>query len=88
MSSEQQGRVELVGKPGCHLCDAAREVVQRVCGDAYAERSILDDPALHERFWERIPVVLVDGVVVDYWHVDEDRLRGALAQRPPAAPGA
>jgi Glutaredoxin-like domain (DUF836) len=75
-------RVQLVGKPGCHLCDDARVVVQQVTaelGEAYEERSILDDAGLHERFWERIPVVIVDGVVTDYWHVDPARLRVALA---------
>ena len=75
-------RAVLVGKPGCHPCDDARAVVARVAGELgepWAELSILDDPALHERYWERIPVVLVDDVVVDQWHVDEQRLRRALS---------
>ena len=74
-------RVLLIGKPGCHLCDEAREVVARVTadlGEAYEERSILDDPALNERYWEQIPVVLVDGAQHDFWRVDETRLRAAL----------
>jgi len=77
-------RVQLIGKPGCHLCDDARAVVERVTaelGEAFEERSILDDPALHEQFWERIPVVLVDGVVTDYWRVDPGRLRAVLGGR-------
>jgi hypothetical protein len=47
-------RVTLVGKPGCHLCDDARAVVAAVTaelGETYEEVSILDDPALHERYW-------------------------------------
>ncbi len=75
-------RVRLVGKPGCHLCDQARIVIQRVCADldvAWAEASILDDPALADLYWEQIPVTLVDGAVVGVWHVDEARLRAALA---------
>ena len=74
-------RVTLIGKPGCHLCDEAREVVARVTaelGEAFEERSILDDPALHERYWEQIPVTLVDGKQHDFWRVSEDRLRAAL----------
>jgi glutaredoxin len=74
-------RVTLVGKPGCHLCEDARAVVERVTGElgvAYEERSILDDPALHEAHWERIPVTLVDGRVHDYFRVDPQRLRRAL----------
>ena len=74
-------RVTLIGKPGCHLCDDAREVVARVTaelGESYEERSILDDPALHDRYWEQIPVTLVDGAPHDFWRVSEDRLRAAL----------
>lgn len=71
----------LVGKPGCHLCDDARTVVAAVCADTgvqWAEISILDDPELADRYAEQIPVVLVDGVVHDFWRVDAGRLREAL----------
>ena len=74
-------RVTLIGKPGCHLCDDAREVVARVTaelGESFEERSILDDPALHDRYWEQIPVTLVDGAPHDFWRVSESRLRAAL----------
>jgi len=74
-------RVTLIGKPGCHLCDEAREVVARVTaelGEAFEERNILDDPALNERYWEQIPVTLVDGAPHDFWRVSEARLRAAL----------
>ena len=74
-------RVTLYGRPGCHLCDDARAVVERVCaelGESYEEISILDDPALLERYAEEIPVTLVDGRQVYFWRVDEDRLRVAL----------
>ena len=75
-------RVTLYSKPGCHLCDDAREVVERVCaelGESYEELSILDDPALLERYGEEIPVTLVDGRQHDFWRVDDARLRAALA---------
>jgi Glutaredoxin-like domain (DUF836) len=78
-------RVTLYSKPGCHLCDVARAVVERVCadlGESYDELSILDDPALQERYGEEIPVTLVDGRQHDFWRVDEGRLRAALAARP------
>jgi glutaredoxin len=74
-------RVTLYGKPGCHLCDDARTVVERVCADLgvdWVEQSILDDPALQERYAEEIPVVLVDGRQHTFWRVDEARLRAAL----------
>lgn len=74
-------RVVLVGKPGCHLCDEARVVIARVCAAravAWEEVSILDDPALADRYWEQIPVTLVDGEVLDVWRVDPGRLAAAL----------
>jgi hypothetical protein len=76
-----QIRVTLIGKPGCHLCDEAREVVAAVAaevGVGWEELSILDDPALQERYAEQIPVTLVDGHPHDFWRVSADRLRAAL----------
>jgi hypothetical protein len=77
-------RVTLIGKPDCHLCEDARAVVAAVCaetGEQFVELSILDDPELADLYWEQIPVTLVDGVQHDYWRVDPDRLRAALAGR-------
>lgn len=77
----------LIGKPDCHLCDVAGEVVERVIADlpdAAADRieiveaSIADDPALYELWWEKIPVLLVDGALHAHWRVAPDRLRAAL----------
>ena len=79
------GRVTLYSKPGCHLCDDARAVIERVCadlGESYDEISILDDPALLERYAEEIPVTLVDGKQHDFWRVSEERLRAALGRSP------
>ena len=76
-------RVLLYSKPGCHLCDDARVVVEQVCaelGESFEEVSILDDPALVERFGEEIPVTFVDGRQHDFWRVDPARLRAALAR--------
>jgi len=74
--------VTLIGKPGCHLCDDARAVIQDVLkefGDiAFVERSILDDPELRDAYAEEIPVVLIDGAQHTYWRVDPGRLRAAL----------
>ena len=78
-------RVTLIGKPGCHLCDDARQAIAAVCadtGDAWQELSIADDPALYDEYWDRIPVVLVDGRPHDFWRVDQQRLRTALTKVP------
>jgi glutaredoxin len=75
-------RVTLYSRPGCHLCDDARAVIDEVCrelGEAYVEVSIDDDPELQRRFAEEIPVTFVDGRQHDFWRVDPARLRRALA---------
>ena len=77
-------RITLVGRPGCHLCDDAREVVRRVADDTgvgWVELSVDDDSDLLARYSEQVPVVLVDGAQHDFWRVDEQRLRQALAGR-------
>ena len=77
-----EARVVLVGKPGCHLCDIAREVVAAVCrdtGESFREVSLFDAEELFDRYGELIPVVLVDGVQHQYWQVDGSRLAAALA---------
>lgn len=74
-------RITLIGRPGCHLCDVAEQVIRRVAADLdvqWAKLSIDDDPELHQRYWERIPVVLVDGEPHTFWRVSEARLRAAL----------
>jgi hypothetical protein len=78
-------RITLVSKPGCHLCGPVREIIERVAGDldvGWVELSILDDPALNAAYRDQIPVTLVDGVIHDYWRVDESRLRQALDSTP------
>lgn len=73
----------LLGKPGCHLCDDARQIVTDVLAGfpavTFEERSILDDPALIDAYAEEIPVVLIDGRVHTIWRVDPARLRRALS---------
>lgn len=76
-------RVLLYSKPGCHLCDDARVVIERVCSDvgtSFAEVDITTDPALMKSYGEQIPVTFVDGAQHDFWRVDEARLRAALAR--------
>ncbi|SDG76593.1 glutaredoxin family protein [Microbacterium pygmaeum] len=75
----------LISKPDCHLCDVARDVVEVVIADLpegrveVQELSILDDQALYELWWEKIPVVLLDGQLHAHWRVSPDRLRAALS---------
>ena len=80
--NQSEARIVLLGRPGCHLCEDARSVIERVAGDlgvTWEERSIEDDPELLAEYAEQIPVTLVDGRQHDFWRVDERRLRAALA---------
>lgn len=76
-------RVVLVGREGCHLCEAARAVVAQVCaelGESYREVDVDEDEeaAAHVDL-DEIPVTFVDGRQHDFWRVDPDRLRAALS---------
>jgi len=73
--------VTLLSKPGCHLCDDARVVIERVTkelGVTWEEVDITTDARLQHTYWEQIPVTFVDGAQHDFWRVDEKRLRRAL----------
>ena len=79
-------RVLLLGRPGCHLCDEARSVIERVAADvgvSWEERSVEDDPDLLARYADQIPVTFVDGRQHDFWRVDPERLRTALQHPRP-----
>ncbi|CAN5594704.1 hypothetical protein BH10ACT5_BH10ACT5_21940 [soil metagenome] len=80
--------ITLVSKPGCHLCDDARGVVETVVAELarrtppvgvdVREVSIFDDQALYDEHVEDIPVVLIDGRMHTFWRVDPARLTSAL----------
>ena len=81
MSAQVSGRVVLYARQGCHLCDAARDVVTAAAaaaGTGWVEVDVDTDPELVACYGELVPVVTVDGVLVDYWRIDPVRLEGAI----------
>jgi hypothetical protein len=59
-------------------------VIEKVTGElgsSVEELDITQDDELYRKYWEQIPVVLVDGEQHDFWRVDENRLRRALGAR-------
>jgi glutaredoxin len=69
--------VTLYSRPGCHLCDDAREALRRVARRAPFELNEVDittDDALHARYLERIPVIALDGEELFDFFVDEEAL--------------
>jgi len=74
----------LVTRDRCHLCEVVRPVLAEeaaAAGLRWAEVTLDERPDLEPRFGELVPVTLVDGVVHDYWRLDRDRFRNALAAR-------
>jgi glutaredoxin len=74
-------QVTLYGKPGCHLCEEAREVVLSVRLERefdLAEVDISLDPGLNREYGERIPVIAVNGEEAFEFHVDRQALEERL----------
>jgi glutaredoxin len=79
-------RVTLYGKPGCHLCDEARAVVEAARAERPFELEEVDvslDPALHREYGERIPVVAIDGEELFEYRVDPQELQERLGRVSP-----
>ncbi len=79
-------RVTLYVRPGCHLCDDARQVVEAVCAEAGVTWDEVDIDAagsdsLRERLTDLVPVVEVDGQQVGYWRIRAENVRAALARQ-------
>ena len=72
-------RLTLFHAQGCHLCDRARDVLDRV-GAPYESVDITGVAELEERYREWLPVVEIDGVRAFVYFVDEDALRRKLSQ--------
>lgn len=75
--------VTLYSKPGCHLCDDARDAllrVQKVQTFELEDINIEDEPGLLADYGEQIPVVLLNGTFLFEYAVDEARLRQLLKE--------
>jgi glutaredoxin len=78
--------VTVYGKPECHLCDQALDVLRRLrahVGFDLVEVDITAEDDLHRRYLERIPVIALDGVELYDFFVDEHDLRARLAASTP-----
>lgn len=76
-------RITLLTKPGCHLCDDARLVIERVAAELevpWDERDVAARAEDFQEYGDRIPVIMIDGREHGYWRVEEQRLRKALAR--------
>lgn len=76
----------LYSRPGCHLCDEMKTVVQRVTRSSETpvridEVDISTDPDLQARYGVEIPVLLVDGRRTAKYRISEEQLTRILAAR-------
>ncbi len=77
-----ESRLALVTRPGCHLCDVAKDVMDAVTaasGEAWYEIDVTTDVELERDYGDRVPVVLLDGEEHGYFRVDSERLLRDLA---------
>lgn len=79
----RRGRSTLVVyvRAGCHLCAEALKAVRALQAESAVDvvlRDVDEDPTLHDRYSERVPVVTLNGREVASLHVDGERLRRAL----------
>lgn len=74
-------RVVLYSRPGCHLCELARQVLVAEQVDhpfELEEVDVQDDEDLEREYGIRIPVVEIDGEERFEYEVDPDELRGIV----------
>jgi glutaredoxin len=78
-------RLAIYTKPGCHLCEEMKGIVQRVLRghheSSLEEIDISSDAALLERFGVEVPVLMVDGRKVAKYRITEAELTRKLESR-------
>ena len=76
----------LYSRPGCHLCDEARDILNALIlgmkDVEFAERDIDADDELLRAYLERIPVIELDGIVIGELVPDRVALRASLLNTP------
>ena len=76
--------VTLYSRPGCHLCDDMKTIVDRVARSVPLNVDIVDistDPQLEARYGVEIPVLLIEGKKAAKYRVTEEELLRILKGR-------
>ena len=80
--TDGEPRLTVVTRPGCHLCEVAKEAIERISantGVGWVELDVTATPEMEREYGDRVPVILLDGREHGYWRVEEDRLLRDLA---------
>ncbi len=73
--------VTLVSKRECHLCDAARDVIEaarRLHPFPLKVIEIHPGDEWHARYWDKIPVLLIEGDVAFIYKIEPEALLARL----------
>jgi glutaredoxin len=84
MSAGITAEITVYSRPDCHLCAdamAALRVLQDELGFGLTELDIDGDEALQRAYFERIPVIALDGEELFDHFIDESLLRERLESR-------
>jgi glutaredoxin len=76
--------ITVYSRPDCHLCAeamAALRALQDELGFGLSERDIDEDETLQRAYFERIPVIALDGEELFDYFIDEAILRERLESR-------
>jgi hypothetical protein len=76
--------ITVYSRPDCHLCADAMAVLRALQGElvfSLTERDIDGDMALQRAYFERIPVIALDGEELFDYFIDEPLLRERLESR-------
>ena len=81
----------IYSRPGCHLCDEMKAVVQRAARSVpltIEEVDISRDPVLEDRYGSEIPVLMVNGKKVAKYRITEKELTRMVMARSGGSGGA
>jgi glutaredoxin len=77
--------MRLYSRPGCHLCDEMKVIVEALVGDfgvVLEEVDITKDPELESRYGQEIPVLEINGRKAFKYRLTERELRRRLRAEP------
>ncbi|HEY4811090.1 MAG TPA: glutaredoxin family protein [Solirubrobacteraceae bacterium] len=80
----QTATITVYSKPDCHLCADAMSILRRLQADlgfSLQELDITAEEALHRAYFERIPVIALEGEELCEYFVDEALVRERLESR-------
>jgi glutaredoxin len=77
-------RLTIYSRPGCHLCDEMKQVVERVVARlpagavAISDVDVSTDAALESTYGDEVPVLLIDGRKAAKYRLAESELQRRL----------